>query len=150
MPSIKRSSSAIEADTAQNSSRKSAKLRKNARIKELESQVAALNDFALETKIDKELPSPIVELLQNYPGAATKLDAAIRSWIIDTYDKCENKSSNSCTLSNAMTKYLPDIERLSRLPDGLNLAYHLVLFLGWHTLDWEQIRDECRSTRPSD
>jgi hypothetical protein len=94
-----------------------------------------------------EAPQSIRNDVANHPGAAKILDSAIRSWIKATYDETKEGYCQGEGLSEIMVKYIPEIERLSQMSGGLELAFHLVSFLGRHSYD---PKDKYQRQRSSD
>jgi hypothetical protein len=94
-----------------------------------------------------EAPQSIRDEFANHPGAAKILNSAIRSWIKAAYDEAKEGYCQGEDLSEVMVKYIPEIERLSQMSGELELAFHLVLFLGRHSYD---PKDKYQRQRPSD
>jgi hypothetical protein len=94
-----------------------------------------------------EAPQSIRNDVANHPGAAKILDSAIRSWIKAAYDETKEGYCQGEGLSEIMVKYIPEIERLSQMSGGLELAFHLVSFLGRHSYD---PKDKYQRQRSSD
>jgi hypothetical protein len=49
-----------------------------------------------------------------------------------------------------MAKYIPEVLRLSWMPGGLEVAFHLILFLGTHTYDLKERNLRYCENRPTD
>jgi hypothetical protein len=94
-----------------------------------------------------EAPQSILDDVANHPGTVKILDSAIRSWIKATYDETKEGYCQGEGLSEIMVKYIPEIERLSQMSGGLELAFHLVSFLGRHSYD---PKDKYQRQRSSD
>jgi hypothetical protein len=94
-----------------------------------------------------EAPQSIRDDVASHPGAAKIINSAIWSWIKAAYDETKEGYFDGEKLSEAMVKYILELERLSQMSGGLKQAFHLVLFLGRHSYD---SKDPYLRERPSD
>lgn len=144
-------------DEATDRPRKVAKLSGEQRIKELETQVRELQEFIIEKGFAYEAPPSILKQLDAYDGIEQILSDALRKQIHDTWEPLYQetllgKKANVTgdTISEAVCKYIPDIEDLSKRPRGLRLALDLIILLGQHSYGCPDYLEYGKGNRPSD
>ncbi|PVH80571.1 hypothetical protein DL98DRAFT_187028 [Cadophora sp. DSE1049] len=161
MPSVKRSNSAANLGAVQNIRSKSVKLEQQEEVPvqvddeltQLKAQIAELHGFIIKNGLNIKATESIRKQLEAYPGAEQRLDEAIRHWIQKAYKKLDQVLVNHYAdeFSKAMAVFIPEIQRLSEMPAGLELAFHTIIDLGNHsygslsTYDWSAYGE-----RPSD
>jgi hypothetical protein len=90
----------------------------------------------LKLTIAPDVPPSIAKAMDSQPDSATALNAQLdRKITIVNFDLHRlqddlNDSISSSHFASAMSKFLPDISRLSALPSGARYAFDLVLKLG--------------------
>lgn len=83
-----------------------------------------------------DVPPSVAKILDEQPEAARDLNAQLdRKITIVNFDLHRlqddlNDSISSAHFASAMSKFLPDIDRLSQLPTGARYAFDLILKLG--------------------
>ena len=76
-----------------------------------------------------EAPAELRQRIENYPGAARRFDAVIRAWI-DAAGEKDVKSRYSRSVGQRLEQCVKEIEQLAEMPNGLKLAFNLILYLG--------------------
>ncbi|KAL8672047.1 MAG: hypothetical protein Q9168_003474 [Polycauliona sp. 1 TL-2023] len=111
----------------------------NARIRDLESQIKDLHKFINAkglTRTDPALPSSIRKHMTHQPNAAKILANQIRYAAANIHENLEDQAFDSRRtgvtsddMSAAMMPFLAEIANVRHLPDGVPLAFDLVMDL---------------------
>ncbi|KAL3417795.1 hypothetical protein PVAG01_10805 [Phlyctema vagabunda] len=143
---------------------KSAKSSNSAEVTELKRQMILLHRFAIEQGLEtntwqgfiSKAPPEIREQLEASPIAAETVDKSIRAGIHKEFYALEAKiwaldiSITSDDVSRAMVDYVPQIQHLSEMLGGLDLAYETILYLGEHSYARVAGTSSGYGSRPSD
>lgn len=106
---------------------------------------------AVLTNLLTEAPPTIRIQIESTQGAAKKIDTHLRKKIQKEHDRCSGRHGNGIWEKGAaMADFIPDAHLLPNMPEGLELAFQLVIFMGLNVYSRSEHPDNVSTYQAAD